>query len=209
MLDVETTGLDPYVDRIVEIACVIVAPGSAPKTFRQLVNPKIPIPAEATAVHGITDAAVRTAQSFADVGVSLAEFMDAAGPMLCAAFNAKFDRAFIAAEYLRHHQVVPAWCAESTRWLDPYVFARRYLKYEKGSKKLGDCARLLKVEAGEAHSALGDCMTAQRITYRLRQLGVIPDAWEGEQKLIEAEDRLDYLKRKAKANGPKSKRGAA
>jgi DNA polymerase-3 subunit epsilon len=62
--DLETTGIDPRRDKIVELAIVRVDPGGAraAKTWR--VNPERPIPADATSVHGIRDEDVRDAPPF-------------------------------------------------------------------------------------------------------------------------------------------------
>lgn len=59
-LDVESTGTDPYTDRIVEITMRT----EAELLLSCLVNPGVPIPAEATKVHGITDADVADATTF-------------------------------------------------------------------------------------------------------------------------------------------------
>lgn len=59
VFDLETTGTDPAKDRIVELAMLRVDPAGSVRTLASLVDPEIPIPPEATAVHGITDLAVR------------------------------------------------------------------------------------------------------------------------------------------------------
>ena len=54
--DTETTGVDVETDRIVSAAVVVQdAPGTRPRVTRWLVNPGVPVPAGATAVHGLTD----------------------------------------------------------------------------------------------------------------------------------------------------------
>ncbi len=57
-VDLETTGTSPASDRIVEIAILKVQPDGTEDFRRKRVNPGVPIPAEATAIHGITDADV-------------------------------------------------------------------------------------------------------------------------------------------------------
>lgn len=59
--DLETTGTSLERDRIVEIGLVRVEPDGTRREFRSLVNPDMPIPLPATAVHGITDEDVATA----------------------------------------------------------------------------------------------------------------------------------------------------
>src|SRR5690349_11773807 len=58
-IDTETTGKDPAVDRIVEIACVVWEGGQITARHRWLVNPERAIPKEAMDVHGIGDDDVR------------------------------------------------------------------------------------------------------------------------------------------------------
>jgi DNA polymerase-3 subunit epsilon len=66
-IDVETTGLDPQRDRIVEVAILKFFPEGRHKYCSSLLNPAIPIPAEASAIHGITDADVAAAPRFAQI----------------------------------------------------------------------------------------------------------------------------------------------
>lgn len=70
--DLETTGVNITTDRIVEISYVRIAPGQDPdvRTFR--VNPGIPIPPQATAVHHITDMDVKDAPAFKEIAKTIA-----------------------------------------------------------------------------------------------------------------------------------------
>lgn len=97
--DLETTGLSISADRIVEISILKVNPDKSTKTLTQRMNPGIPIPAEATAIHGISDEDVKNEPSFADIGNQLNQFLlncDLAG------YNAiKFDIPFLVEEFYR------------------------------------------------------------------------------------------------------------
>jgi DNA polymerase-3 subunit epsilon len=73
--DLETTGTDPLRDKIVEIAVVRVEPGGASESRTRRINPERPIPAEATAVHGISDRDVRDAPPFRQVARSFLDFL--------------------------------------------------------------------------------------------------------------------------------------
>lgn len=75
--DLETTGVNVLKDRIVEISVVKIMPGKEhePLVKTRRINPEMPIPAEATAVHGITDADVASEPTFRQVAASLAELM--------------------------------------------------------------------------------------------------------------------------------------
>jgi len=65
--DLETTGLNPATDRIVEIALVKLLPGGKRDSFMRRINPGRPIPAETTAIHGITDEDVKDAPEFRQI----------------------------------------------------------------------------------------------------------------------------------------------
>ena len=66
--DLETTGLNPATDRIVEMALVKLLPGGKRETFVRRINPGRPIPAETTAIHGISDEDVKDAPEFRQIG---------------------------------------------------------------------------------------------------------------------------------------------
>ena len=71
--DLETTGTNILRDRIVEISMIKVYPDGHDLQRTVRVNPGMPIPAEATAVHHITDADVADKPLFADIAAQLAE----------------------------------------------------------------------------------------------------------------------------------------
>ena len=90
-VDCETTGTDPERDRIVEVA--VVRDGSR-RAWR--VFPGVPIPAEATAVHGIADADVAASPRFADVAHEVAAALAGA---IVVTFNGRaFDLPLLRAE---------------------------------------------------------------------------------------------------------------
>ena len=73
--DLETTGVDVTHDRIVEISLIKVLPSGEEIEKTRRVNPGIPIPAEATAVHHITDEDVANEPTFRQIAKSLANEM--------------------------------------------------------------------------------------------------------------------------------------
>jgi len=73
--DLETTGINLKTDRIVEITVLKVFPDGAEKFISTLINPEIPIPAAATAIHRITDAEVAEKPQFRRYAKSLIEFL--------------------------------------------------------------------------------------------------------------------------------------
>ena len=92
VIDLETTGLNHRDDAIVEIACLRLSGGFVTDSFVSLVAPCRPIPAEASAVHGIFDANVRSAPRLADLKETILDFI--AGSTIVA-HNASFDLGFL------------------------------------------------------------------------------------------------------------------
>lgn len=94
VLDTETTGMNPDTgDRIVEIGCVeLVNHLPSGRTLQLYINPEREIPAEATAVHGITNDFVKDKPTFAQV---YSEFMDFIKDATLVIHNAEFDMKFI------------------------------------------------------------------------------------------------------------------
>lgn len=99
--DLETTGTNILHDRIVEISVVKIIPGQEdkPQAKTRRINPEMPIPAEATAVHHITDADVANEPTFKQVARSLADFMNGCD---IAGFNSnRFDIPLLDEEFNR------------------------------------------------------------------------------------------------------------
>ena len=92
VFDVETTGMSPVNDRIVEIAAARVDTDGVITRYQSLINPGRPIPAQARQVHNITDVMVASAPRFSAVGY---EFLDLADGSTLVAHNARFDLAFL------------------------------------------------------------------------------------------------------------------
>ncbi len=97
-LDFEGTGTDPHNDRIVEI-CMLVSDGDDLITR---VNPGVPIPAEATAVHGITNDDVRDAPPFRRLARVIQQLID--GAVLIGYSCRRYDTVLLDAELRRAGQ---------------------------------------------------------------------------------------------------------
>lgn len=102
VLDTETTGLSPERDRIVEFAVAPLEPrtGALGAALHRLVNPRRSIPAEATAIHGITFENVRNRLPF---GARARELIDFVRGATVAMHNAPFDTRMLNAELRRSH----------------------------------------------------------------------------------------------------------
>ena len=97
--DLETTGTNIMHDRIVEISLIKVMPDGSEVERTRRINPEIPIPAEASAIHGIYDEDVASEPTFRQVAASLAQLMSGCD---IAGFNSnRFDIPLLAEEFLR------------------------------------------------------------------------------------------------------------
>jgi DNA polymerase III subunit epsilon len=168
-VDVETTGRDASIDRIVEIGIAVGRGGQIVARYNWLIHPGIPIPEEARRVHGISDADVAASPGFPAVAQEVAAALEGCVP---AAYNAAFDRAFLMNEFARAAFVgkegersAPALRRE-VDWFDPLVWARE-IQREERSKALGEVAARLGVALENAHRASDDAEAGLRVLYLL------------------------------------------
>lgn len=97
--DLETTGIDMVNDRIVEICILKVFPDGKTEVKTRRVNPTIPIPAQSTAIHGITDEDVKDCPTFKEIARSLVQLIEGCD---FAGYNSnKFDLPLLAEEFIR------------------------------------------------------------------------------------------------------------
>ena len=198
LIDVETTGRDASVDRVVEIGIAVARHGVVTARYNWLINPGVPIPAEVTAIHGIKDEDVKDSPRFEAIAHEVAAALEACVP---AAYNAAFDRAFILGEFARTGTRLPEAPAEGgaplgapalrkdVEWVDPLVWAREIQQAEK-SRALGEVAARLGVKLESAHRASADAEAAVLVLYSLAQSGRIPRAYGA---LIQEQRRLALL----------------
>jgi len=98
-MDLETTGIKVATDRIVELCLLRINTDGSRKMKTIRINPGVPIPAEATEIHGITDEDVKDCPKFAQLAHELASFMDNCD---IAGYNSNhFDIPLIMEEFLR------------------------------------------------------------------------------------------------------------
>ncbi len=145
--DLETTGLAVGKDRIVELALIRLSPGGDVFERVRRFNPGVPIPPEASAVHGIHDADVADEPTFASVARSLAELLD---PCDLAGFNVRrFDLPMLLAEFRR--------AGVEFRVGDRRVVDVQMIFHREEPRDLSAAARFyLGRELEDAHSALAD-----------------------------------------------------
>ena len=99
VFDIESTGVSPRTDRIIELAAIKVLPDGTEESRCWLLNPMVPIPPETTAIHGITDEIVRDCPTFADKAAEIFAFFEGCD---LSGFNAdRFDIPCLEEEFSR------------------------------------------------------------------------------------------------------------
>ncbi|MCA8901221.1 MAG: DNA polymerase III subunit epsilon [Hyphomonas sp.] len=153
VFDTETTGLRPEEgDRIIEVGAVeLMNYIPTGRTFRALINPRMPVSADTVRITGITDDDLKDAPFFEDPEVvdALMEFI---GEDPIIAHNAGFDRAFLNSELGKcGRNPVP-----ESRWIDTASMARR--KFPGAPASLDAlCKRFdISLESRTFHGALLD-----------------------------------------------------
>ncbi|MFI5334218.1 MAG: putative quorum-sensing-regulated virulence factor [Chlamydiales bacterium] len=151
--DTETTGIRSDKDRIIEIAAFDLLQN---RTFIQFVNPGIPIPKEATAIHHITDEMVKESSSWKEIGPAFSEFCGTEG-VLIAHNNDAFDQPFLEEEFKRHGLEMPKWT-----FIDSLKWARKY-RNDLPRHTLQSLREVYQIPANQAHRALDDVMVLSQV----------------------------------------------
>ena len=165
--DLETTGTDPGTARIVTAALAVVGPDGRPGPGSRtwLVDPGVPIPAAATAVHGISTERARA--DGAPESVAVRQILDALDGVWSAGlplvvFNAAYDLTLMDAAAARHGlpplNARPGW--RRALVVDPLVIDREVDRYRRGKRTLQASAVHYRVRATGTHSADGDARAA-------------------------------------------------
>lgn len=151
--DTETTGIKAEKDRIIEIAAYDPV---LDRTFQSFVKPGIPIPPDATAIHGITDEMVAEAPSFGEVAKKFCDFCQGS-VVLIAHNNDGFDKHFLAHEFQRATLEMPSWpMIDSLKWARKYRpdLPRHHLQFLR---------QTYGIKENQAHRALDDVMVLYQI----------------------------------------------
>lgn len=170
VIDVETTGLDPRSDSVVELAwAIMLGSGTVLSAGSTLINPGRPIPDEASRVHNIYDRDVEGAPSLDDAVSQYEELRSPVASAVC--HNATFDSAFLR----RSHQ----FTSHNPRFLCTLRLAENLIP-DCDSYKLESLRTQLDLApAGDlqAHRASGDVAVTCALFEHL--IGIVSNATEG------------------------------
>lgn len=164
--DTETTGVDVETDRIVSAAVVVQqGAGTRPRITRWLVNPGVPVPEGATAIHGLTEEHLQRngrwpAPVMEEIARDLAEQGAAGRPIVV--MNAPFDLTILDRELRRHRASSLGRYVEGSPLcvVDPRVLDKHLDRYRKGRRTLTDLCAHYEVELSDAHDAAADAQAA-------------------------------------------------
>lgn len=155
IFDLETTGLDPDVDAIIEISALKVKDGEIIDEFSTLVNPCMHIPYEASCVNGIVDDMVKDAPKIEE---ALKDFIAFVGNNVLMGQNIKrFDLRFIQRDAVRYFGK-----SLTNDYVDTLFVAQRYLP-ELDSYSLESLADYYDISYDGAHRALADCRINKKV----------------------------------------------
>lgn len=205
--DLETSGVNPERDRIVQ-ACVVQCGGGQPvASATWMADPGVEIPAGAAAVHGITTERARAegrpaGEVVEQVVTALTAAVAAGVPVV--AMNAAYDLTMLDREARRHGvQPLAEVAGGDLRVIDPFVLDKHIDPYRRGKRTLTDLCRHYQVPLDGAHDAAADALAACRVAWRiasthgeignasLDQLHAMQVGWAREQ----AESLAEYFRR--------------
>lgn len=160
LIDIETTGLDPQIDEIIELSAIRIRNNIITDTFEQLIKPSEPIDSFITNLTGITNEMVAHMPSINDV---LPSFIDFIGNDLIVGHNVRFDINFIydTCANIGKPEFKNDYC-------DTMRIARKVLS-ELKHHRLKDLVQYYGILNKNAHRALSDCTATFEVLYKLRE----------------------------------------
>lgn len=168
--DVETTGLDPQSDRIIELSAVVFEQPSDPvNSFSTLINPGIHIPDSASKINHIYDEDVYSAPSERQAMRAFVQFINHYNnfdiPLILVAHNARFDVGFIENALSRSRLSISGF------YVDTLSGARQLLP-NLGSYRLSDVADYFNIDCSSAHRAYSDAYVCGKIFRHLCSMAI-------------------------------------
>ena len=192
-IDLETTGVNISVDRIVELAIVKIMPDGSRQVKRKLINPLMPIPASASAIHGITDDMVKDAPSFKQVANEVKQFIDNCD---MGGYNSnRFDIPMLIEEFLR---IGIAFSVEGKKMVDVQKVFHMMEKRTFSAAYKFYCQKTL----DDAHSAEADATaTWEVLEAQIERYPQIGNTVESIVKFTGEDDIVDFARRFVKEKG--------
>lgn len=172
-LDLETTGINPASDRIIEIGAIKVVDGVECGSFSTFINPRMNISMRITEITGITNAMVQKAPVIEDVIGELVEFI---GDLPLLGHNILFDFTFLKSA------AVASGITFEKSGIDTLKIARRLLPGDL-SKKLEFLCGYFQIDPGSSHRAYDDARSAKALYEKLYEINPQDVGFENTIKL--------------------------
>ncbi|MFJ7946272.1 3'-5' exonuclease [Streptomyces sp. NPDC096354] len=171
--DLETTGTDVEIDRIVTAAVVRLDPDGAVAEERTwLLNPGVAIPEQASAIHGISteharEHGVPAAAAIEEIARAVAEGLRSGTPLVV--MNARYDLSLLDRECRRYEveSISERLGNVLSPVIDPLVIDKHVDKYRKGKRALHALCAHYGVSLDDAHNARADAVAAARVVQRM------------------------------------------
>lgn len=191
--DFETTGVDVLTCGVVSVAVARFEQGQCVGKFYSLCNPRMEIPAESTAIHGIKDSDVAQAPALHDLAGEL--FAIAKDAIPCGYNGMSFDRPIL------HRHVTgmdcplfdPGWA-----WIDPLAIVRVCDRWERGQgrRRLENTCKRHGIELEGAHNAQADAIATGYLLYALLRKGHVKPCALGKlllhQEKVRAQQEAEF-----------------
>jgi len=193
VFDTETTGIDRENDRVVTCFIGLMSKdGTLTRTWDWLINPGVPIPEGASAVHGITDDVAQAQGGSPAIAMrEIAAVMGKLSHLPIVAFNASYDLTILDRECRRHLGEAFAEDLSDFIVIDPFIIDKGNDKYRRGKRTLTAVSEHFGVELVGAHDAEADATATGRVahavlaglnkTMRLEDLHKLQVTWAAEQ----------------------------
>lgn len=162
ILDIETTGLSPFKDDIMEIGILVIQNGQLASERKWLVQSDKPIPPDIQEMTGITnDLCKEEGENISDI---LSEVYDILNGKEVIGYHASFDAAFLEAAFERNHFALPSF-----HMSDAEMAAKRLLPHLP-DYKMQTVASHLGIAKTQQHRALADCRLLYGILLKLNEI---------------------------------------
>lgn len=202
VFDVESTGTNVFEDRIVQFfGATADSQGNLLDTWEFFINPGVPVPEEAAAVHGFDD------EFLAENGMEPYDALNCIRNLFLSerdltlvAFNANYDVSILDAEMKRHgvSESFGSWVANHSKIVDGIVIDRHHDRYRKGKRNLATQATHYGIpfNPDELHDARADVSLTAKVTVAILEKFGTPTTKEQAQWYKEwAENFQEYLRR--------------
>ena len=192
-IDLETTGINISSDRIVELAIIRISPDGTRQVKRKLINPRMPIPASSTAVHGITDEMVKDAPTFKQVANEIKQFLEHCD---LGGYNSnRFDIPMLVEEFLREGM---DFTMDGRKMVDVQKIFHMMEQRNLSAAYKFYCSKTLE----DAHSAEADITaTWEILEAQIERYSNIGNTIESILKFTGEEDIVDFARRFIKIDG--------